>query len=105
MDPQSAHFTSKMSDLSETHNTIVLFEAGASTEGQFDHVHSWEWFSEAYPTAAERWERIQAEVAVERHPGDTANYLYADGHVTAIPAAQIQQWVDEAFNFARPTQN
>ncbi|MCC7476666.1 MAG: DUF1559 domain-containing protein [Pirellulales bacterium] len=98
-------FASRLDELSETHNTIVLFEANVSTEGQFDHVHSWEWFSETYPTPAERWERIQAEVAVARHAGTAANYLYADGHVEAIAAEQIQSWVNENHNFARPTQN
>lgn len=95
-------FVSKLYDLSETHSTIVLFEAGNTVEVQFDHIHSWEWFTETYPTAPQRWERIQKEVAVERHSGQVANYLYADGHVSAIPASQISQWVDEGFNFARP---
>jgi prepilin-type N-terminal cleavage/methylation domain-containing protein/prepilin-type processing-associated H-X9-DG protein len=104
-------FIHDLYDLSETHNTIVLFEAGDAVEQHFDHVDSPEWFTEAYPTPAERWERIahetgdphdSGEVAVDRHAGNVANYLYADGHVTAIPASQISQWVDEGFNFARP---
>jgi prepilin-type processing-associated H-X9-DG protein len=41
-------------------------------------------------------------VAVDRHAGGVANYLYADGHVIAIPADQVAQWVDEGLNFARP---
>ena len=47
---------------------------------QFDHVHSWEWFSEKLPTAATRWAKVQQEMAVARHGGDVANYLFADGH-------------------------
>jgi prepilin-type processing-associated H-X9-DG protein/prepilin-type N-terminal cleavage/methylation domain-containing protein len=107
-------FVSKLYDLSETHKTMVLFEAGPSgpvvlqsdqanaVYVQFDHVHSWEWFTELYPSAPERWDRIQKEVAVDRHAGGMANYLYADGHVRAIAAAQLAEWVEEEFNFAKP---
>jgi prepilin-type processing-associated H-X9-DG protein/prepilin-type N-terminal cleavage/methylation domain-containing protein len=104
-------FVSKLYDLPETHNTIVLFEAGDIVGQHFDHVHSSEWFTEEYPTAAERWDRIAdeaaderdtGEVAVDRHAGGMANYLYADGHVSAIDASQIAEWVDEGLNFARP---
>jgi prepilin-type N-terminal cleavage/methylation domain-containing protein/prepilin-type processing-associated H-X9-DG protein len=106
-------FVSKLHDLSETHNTMVLFEAGPSKEVsqgsagpaidlKFDHVDSWEWFSELYPTGSERWAQIQREVAVDQHAGGVANYLYADGHVSAIPASQVGQWADEGFNFAVP---
>jgi prepilin-type processing-associated H-X9-DG protein len=47
---------------------------------------------------------VKKEVAVDRHQGTTANYLYADGHVTAIAAEQIGQWCDEGQNFAKPPQ-
>ncbi len=104
-------FVSSLYDLSETHNTIVMFEAGDIVDQHFDHVHSSEWFTEEYPTAAERWNRIAdeagddrdtGEVAVDRHAGQVANYLYADGHVSAIAASQIAEWVEAEFNFARP---
>jgi prepilin-type processing-associated H-X9-DG protein len=104
-------FVSKLYDLSETHNTIVVFEAGDIVGQHFDHVHSNEWFTEEYPTATKRWDRIAdeadderdtGEVAVDRHIGDVANYLYADGHVSALSAAQIAEWVEAECNFARP---
>jgi prepilin-type N-terminal cleavage/methylation domain-containing protein/prepilin-type processing-associated H-X9-DG protein len=104
-------FVSKLYDLSETHKTIVVFEAGDIVGQNFDHVHSSEWFTEEYPTAADRWDRIAdeaaderdtGEVAVDRHAGDVANYLYADGHVEVISAFQIAEWVDKELNFARP---
>ena len=41
-------------------------------------------------------------MAVDRHVGSTANYLYADGHVDAIPADQISDWCASGFNFALP---
>jgi prepilin-type processing-associated H-X9-DG protein len=37
-----------------------------------------------------------------RRLSGVSNYLYADGHVEALPATQIKQWSDEAFNFALP---
>src|SRR5688572_28034936 len=95
-------FASNLHDLSETRKTIVAFEAGPSRKyedkfdkaaTQFDHLHSWEWFTQLYPTAAERWDQIQHEVPVDRHAGEVANYLYADGHVEAIAASQIAQWL------------
>jgi len=104
-------FVSKLDELSETHKTIVLFEAGNAVDLQFDHVDSWIWFTDDYPTAAERWDRIayedaiandRGEVAVDRHAGNVANYLYADGHVVAISASQIAEWVEAGVNFARP---
>ena len=91
-------------DLQQTHNTIVAFEAGARVEWTLDHVDSWTWFTETYPTAAERWQQIQLEVAVHRHGGGVANYLYADGHVAGIAAAQILEWIEAEHNFARPPQ-
>ena len=98
-------FVDKLHKLSETHKTIVAFEAGAGVDVNFDHVHSPEWFTEAYPTANERWAVVQKEVAVDRHGGHLANYLYADGHVEPIAASQISQWVEEGLNFARPPRN
>jgi prepilin-type N-terminal cleavage/methylation domain-containing protein/prepilin-type processing-associated H-X9-DG protein len=107
-------FVDELYDLPETHGTIVLFEAGSVVDQHFDHLDSWTWFTEAYPTPEDRWERIAeekadprdtGEIAVDRHVSGVANYLYADGHVSAIPAVQISQWVDEGFNFARPPRN
>jgi prepilin-type processing-associated H-X9-DG protein len=101
--PESApDFVDNLHKLSATHKTLVAFEAGSKVDVNFDHVHSPEWFTEAYLTAAERWQEIQEEVAVSRHSGEMANYLYADGHVEAIAASQISQWVEEGFNFACP---
>jgi prepilin-type processing-associated H-X9-DG protein/prepilin-type N-terminal cleavage/methylation domain-containing protein len=98
-------FVSDFNDLVQTHRTLVAVEASSRVEFNFDHVHSWEWFTERYPTAAERWDQVQLEVAVERHGGGVANYLYADGHVEVIAAAQISDWVDQGENFARPPQD
>jgi prepilin-type N-terminal cleavage/methylation domain-containing protein/prepilin-type processing-associated H-X9-DG protein len=98
-------FVSNYYKLSETHNTLLMFEAGKKVELNFDHIDCWEWYTETYPTAAKRWEQVEGDVAVDRHVGDTANYLYADGHVSTIAASQIAEWVEQEINFVRPPRN
>ena len=93
-------------DLPSTHATIMMFEAGTAVETNFDHVEAPEWFSEQNlkHNAADRrvWKAVEREVAVDRHTGAVANYLYADGHVKAVAAGEIGQWCDEGFDFAKP---
>lgn len=97
--------------LPATHATIVAFEGTAAASG-WDHTHSYEWFEhhgeegEAWGAEAgdAAWNAVKSEVAVGRHAGDVANYLYADGHVKAISADQIAEWCREGFDFARPQQ-
>jgi prepilin-type N-terminal cleavage/methylation domain-containing protein/prepilin-type processing-associated H-X9-DG protein len=97
-----------MNDLLETHTTIVMFEGVASKLVQdYDHVHCYSWFSEA--NLANRgaphflvFNAVKIEVTVDRHPGKTANYLYADGHVDSISEEQIAAWCSEGYNFALP---
>jgi prepilin-type N-terminal cleavage/methylation domain-containing protein/prepilin-type processing-associated H-X9-DG protein len=93
-------------DLPSTHATIMMFEAGMSVETNFDHVEAPEWFSEQNlkHNAADRlvWKAVEREVAVDRHTGAVANYLYADGHVKALASEEIAQWCDEGFDFAKP---
>lgn len=98
------HFVSVLFDLREASKTIMLFEAGVAVDLTRDHLHSWEWFSVKNDTPEATWDQVETEVAVERHTGGVANYLYADGHVKPIAAEQISQWVDERFDFARPPQ-
>lgn len=95
-------FTADMYDLRATHKTLVLFEAGEAVEQSVDHVDSWTWFTEEYSTPDATWEAVQEEVAVDRHAGGVANYLYADGHVATIAADQLKEWIDEGKNFALP---
>ena len=106
---ESEGFVENLYDLPETHATIVMFEVtGLVASATFDHVESDRWFSESNlkNNANEHrvWKAVQREVAVMRHQGTTANYLYADGHVKAIAADQIAAWCDEGFNFAIPPQ-
>jgi prepilin-type processing-associated H-X9-DG protein/prepilin-type N-terminal cleavage/methylation domain-containing protein len=96
-----------MYDLSATHKTLVAFEAG--TDVHLDHVESNKWFDEDHlgrnePPARAVWNRVKTEIAVDRHQGTVANYLYADGHVAAIAGEQIELWCDEGMNFAQPSE-
>jgi prepilin-type N-terminal cleavage/methylation domain-containing protein/prepilin-type processing-associated H-X9-DG protein len=99
----------KMDDLLESHTTILLFEGYASRlKIHYDHVHCYTWFSEV--NLANRgaphfavFEAVKQEVALERHPGQTTNFLYADGHVDSVSSEQIATWCNEGFNFAVPT--
>ena len=101
-------FVENLYDLTETHVTIMVFEVKQFAIAiPFDHVESDEWFSERNlknnATEHRVWEAVRSSVAVDRH-GTAANYLYADGHVSAIAAEQISAWCDEGFDFAKPPQ-
>ena len=110
MERENAGLIDSFQRLPQTHATILALESPAAwLNANFDHVHSWQWFSEENlqrngPGERAVWKQVQQEVAVERHPGPAANYLYADGHVSAIGVEQIAQWCDEGVNFAVPPQ-
>jgi prepilin-type processing-associated H-X9-DG protein len=71
-----------------------------------DHTHSRHWFA----APGQEWKRIVKDIAPDRHaarpnPDQTkgsANYLYADGHVAAIDAADLKRMADDGINFAKP---
>jgi prepilin-type N-terminal cleavage/methylation domain-containing protein/prepilin-type processing-associated H-X9-DG protein len=94
--------------LRATSRTITVFTVSdhrgvATTE---DHTHSRNWFR--VPAGA--WDRILNDIQPDRfggsrtgpHTSGYANYLYADGHVETIPAAQVKAWADAGVNFALP---
>lgn len=102
--------------LRSTHDTLMVLEATTSAvTNNYDHAHTYEWFSPdnlANNDAQQRsvWRTVagnpntneQGELAVDRHQGSVANYLYADGSVRAISADQVAEWCDQGFNFALP---
>lgn len=103
----SEGFVDNINKLAETHTTMVLFEVTDFVASvTFDHVESDSWFSETnlkYNSTERRvWEAVRREVAVARHQGSIANYLYADGHVKPIVAEEIGTWCDKGFDFAKP---
>lgn len=108
MQAQSGGMVPELYDLLQTHTTIMMFEGVSAQLGtNYDHVHSYLWFSEQ--NMAKRsapdfqiWKEVAAEVAVGRHLGDVANYLYGDGHVGVLAADEVQQWCVDGTNFAKP---
>ncbi|NNE00420.1 MAG: prepilin-type N-terminal cleavage/methylation domain-containing protein [Pirellulaceae bacterium] len=60
------------------------------------------WFSDSNVQANRVWPAVSSYIATGRHIGNTANYLYLDGHVAVIPEKVIEDWSRESFNFALP---
>jgi prepilin-type N-terminal cleavage/methylation domain-containing protein/prepilin-type processing-associated H-X9-DG protein len=103
--------------LSATSRTISVFEAADKreknpfnyredrrmeyAEPKFDHTHSSSWFSKSNVADGLVRKTVWSEIQPDRHAG-TAHYLYVDGHVDVISAAQIDEWIDSLFNFAKP---
>jgi prepilin-type N-terminal cleavage/methylation domain-containing protein/prepilin-type processing-associated H-X9-DG protein len=107
-------FAPKFSMLTETHRTIIMFEAGPGVDLTKDHVECPDWFSSYNlrhntPPNHAVWDQVAGDgektgdVAVNRHHGGVANYLYADAHVEAVSADQVAEWCDAGINFAIPT--
>lgn len=89
--------------LAAASRTIVLFEGADQrpAEPKYDHAHASQWFSQLNVD----WKLVSAAVKGEIQPDqhlDAAHYLYVDGHVETIGAAQIDEWIDAAFDFAKP---
>lgn len=95
--------------LRKTHGTILMLEGTAAQLGvNYDHVHSYEWFTEQNLVHKDApdfavYASVSREVAVDRHSGG-ANYVYADGHVATISSADIADWCREGRNFVEPPQ-
>jgi prepilin-type N-terminal cleavage/methylation domain-containing protein/prepilin-type processing-associated H-X9-DG protein len=100
----------RFDQLAQTHATIVLFEAqAAALNTNVDHVEADAWFSATNlqhngPGEQFVWKAVRDELAVDRHGGLLANYLYADGHVAAISADELATWCNDGVNFALPPQ-
>jgi prepilin-type N-terminal cleavage/methylation domain-containing protein/prepilin-type processing-associated H-X9-DG protein len=105
-----------LQQISATSRTITVFTASdrLGTGWRDDHAHCRSWF--ITPPDGHTWTRILLGIQPDRFGGlrgdfDTnpnhhvsgyANYLFADGHVEAIPAMQIKTYADTNENFAKP---
>ena len=89
--------------LAATHRTIVVFEGADSRkcEPKNDHTHSASWFSNLNKEIGIVELVIKAEIQPDQHL-ESAHYLYADGHVGTLPAAQIDAWIADEVDFAKP---
>lgn len=92
---------------------VISDQKGATTTD--DHTHSRNWFKAPWNNC---WNRICSDISPGRHGGaawngtkGSSNYLFADGHVETISAAdlkartdRIAATIDPTQNFARPPQ-
>ncbi|HEX3598880.1 MAG TPA: DUF1559 domain-containing protein [Lacipirellulaceae bacterium] len=104
-----------LNKLAATSKTMIVFEAANPPYGEdehieddpknfYDHVHATEWFGLFNQLGGIVQQVIERDIQLDRHV-TTAHYLYADGHVDAIPATQISDWIGQNFDFARPEKN
>ncbi len=93
--------------MKETSKVIILFEGADGRTVNEEHVHAYTWYTAGKIAAGEAtvWAFMVNEIQPNRH-GETANYLYADGHVDTIPEATVYQWMRQDMkngtNFAQP---
>jgi prepilin-type processing-associated H-X9-DG protein/prepilin-type N-terminal cleavage/methylation domain-containing protein len=73
----------------------------ALLDEHFDHVESPEWFANPSAPKETVFAAIAAAVQVDRHAGGS-HFAFADGHVELVSEGQVQAWVAEGFDFARP---
>jgi prepilin-type N-terminal cleavage/methylation domain-containing protein/prepilin-type processing-associated H-X9-DG protein len=116
--PGAVHNLNK---LQATSRTIVMFEGldrrrmpkpdphtyEAATDSyiyaasKYDHAHASQWFSQLNRENELVDQAVKNDIQPDRH-FDTANYLYADGHVEVIPAATIDEWIAAGTDFGKP---
>lgn len=106
-----------LNKLQATSRTIFLFEGADKREQdpatydpdhrfeyadpKNEHAHCSDWFSQFN----QDWGLVEAAVKKDIQPDrhfEASNYLYVDGHVAVIQAAQIDEWIDTNIDFARP---
>lgn len=91
--------------LRSTHSLILVFERADEAEVTSDHVHCSDFYLQFRVERNLVWPFINLEVGTDRHQS-TANYLFADGHVSSIAPSVIEAWTQQDIlagtNFAAP---
>lgn len=93
--------------LQQTSKVIIIFEGANGRKIQDEHVHTSSWYGTAVVSKGADfvWAKMLTEIQPDRHQ-DTANYLYADGHVETIPVETVYGWMLQDMaagtNFAQP---
>ena len=106
-----------ISKLLATSKTMIVFEAADKRERnpitykedkrmdyadpKYDHAEASQWFTQRRIEEGLVRKAVMANIQPDRHAAN-AHYLYVDGHVEVIPASQIEEWIDQKFNFALP---
>lgn len=95
--------------LQATSRTIVALEGAERVDSKrnpivdakYEHAHASQWFSELNCQLGIVETAVKNDIKPDRH-FQASYYLYADGHVGSIAAAQVAEWIDSKFNFAKP---
>jgi prepilin-type N-terminal cleavage/methylation domain-containing protein/prepilin-type processing-associated H-X9-DG protein len=95
--------TRNLKQLTATSRTMLMLEISDELKPspENEHIHAAGWFTPSKMAAGKVMTAIRNEVQVDRH-AETANYLFVDAHVEVISVDQVQSWVDQQFNFAKP---
>lgn len=92
---------------SSTISFFTISDRVSPAQGVFgDHTHSRSWFDPAVDANA-RWQLLLAEIQPDRfvltasplHTRGRANYLFLDGHVDSIDAAEVRSKLEKLENF------
>lgn len=106
-----------LNKLRTTSRTIIVFEGADKREQdpatydadhrfeyadpKNEHAHCSQWFSQLNQDWGLVETAVKNDIQPDRH-FEAANYLYVDGHVDTLQAAQIDEWIDANFDFAKP---
>ena len=82
--------------------TVFIGADNLSPSISSDHTHSRNWSSWSNVLDDIQPDRHCAGAANAEHTKGTANYLYADGHVATIEAAEFRRLIDSGVNPALP---
>jgi prepilin-type N-terminal cleavage/methylation domain-containing protein/prepilin-type processing-associated H-X9-DG protein len=85
----------------DPHQYDAALDAYIYADSKYDHTHSSQWFSQLNKDNELVDQAVKNDIQPDRH-FDTANYLYADGHVEVIAAATIDEWISAGTDFAKP---
>jgi prepilin-type N-terminal cleavage/methylation domain-containing protein/prepilin-type processing-associated H-X9-DG protein len=99
--------------LQSTSKTLIFFEASDKREDskqenrleyadpKYDHAEASQWFSQINLDWGLVESAVKRDIQPDRH-SDGAHYLYVDGHVDWTASAQVEEWIDTKFDFAKP---
>lgn len=85
-----------------TTTTLEYYEYAGGPFSHLDPNNVYEWFLPENVRSGRTLEHIRELIAIDRHVGSTANYLFLDGHVATVPADTIETWAREGHNFFLP---
>ena len=68
---------------------------------KYDHAHASQWFSQLNRDWGLVESSVKNDIQIDRH-FTASNYLYVDGHVDSISAAQVDEWIAGKIDFGKP---